>query len=82
MFATLQQDVLLMLSTTESLIVCIIILYPRVQYMYLNVTIIFFFKFKPGVTNTSDNPEEINNNIDQEVITASFVVAFIAERSR
>ncbi|XP_025195973.1 laminin subunit alpha-1 [Melanaphis sacchari] len=40
MFATLQQDVLLMLSTTESLIT--------------------------GVTNTSDNPEEINNNIDQE----------------
>ncbi|VVC37186.1 Hypothetical protein CINCED_3A012310 [Cinara cedri] len=40
MFATLQQDVLLMLSITESV--------------------------NSGVTNTSDNPEEINNNIDQE----------------
>lgn len=41
MFATLQQDVLLMLSTTESLIVCTRILYLRVQRAFLNVTIIF-----------------------------------------
>jgi len=27
--------------------------------------------FQPGVTNTSDNAEEINNNIDQEVILDS-----------
>jgi hypothetical protein len=26
--------------------------------------------FQTGMMNTSDNPEEINNNIDQEVITA------------
>jgi len=28
--------------------------------------------FQPGVTNTSENAEEINNNIDQEVILDSF----------
>jgi len=40
--------------------------------MFLNLLfIIRYIIFQPGVTNTSDNAEEINNNIDQEVILDS-----------
>jgi len=37
--------------------------------MFLNLLLkMQYIIFQPGVTNTSDNAEEINNNIDQEVI--------------